>query len=213
MAENVTLTDNLPTGVSYISATPDQGSCSESGGVVTCNLGDIANGDSVSVTIVVSTTTTDTLTNTVSVSSNTDDPNTANNSDDEETTVAGIKVTPFSGLVTTEGGETDTFTVVLTSQPSADVTIGLSSSDTSEGTVSPGSLTFTAVNWDTQQTVTITCVDDDVVDGDITYTIITAPANSDDPNYDGEDAVDVSVTNLDDDEPLFIIFLPFMNGE
>jgi hypothetical protein len=56
-------------------------------------------------------------------------------------------------------------------------------------------------------------VDDDVVDGDITYTIITAPANSDDPNYDGEDAVDVSVTNLDDDEPLFIIFLPFMNGE
>ncbi len=125
----------------------------------------------------------------------------------------GITVTPSSGLVTSEAGGTDTFSVKLNSQPSADVTIGLSSSDTSEGTVSPGSLTFTAVNWDTQQTVTITCVDDDVVDGDITYTIITAPANSDDPNYDGEDAVDVSVTNLDDDEQRFIIFLPFMNGE
>jgi hypothetical protein len=76
--------------VIYISATPDQGSCSEAGGVVTCNLGDIANGGGVSVTIVVSTTSADTLTNTASVSSATDDPNTANNSDDEETTVAPI---------------------------------------------------------------------------------------------------------------------------
>jgi hypothetical protein len=43
---------------------------------------------------------------------------------------------------------------------------------------------------------------------DITYTVITAPANSADQNYDGENAVDFSVTNLDDDEPLFSIFLP-----
>ena len=45
----------------------------------------------------------------------------------------GISVSPTSGLVTTEaGGGTDTFTVVLYTQPAADVTVGISSSDTSQ---------------------------------------------------------------------------------
>ena len=93
---------------------------------------------------------------------------------------AGITVTPTSGLTTTEGGGTATFTVVLNSQPTADVTIGLSSSDTTEGTVSPASVTFTAANWNTPQTVTVTGVDDLVDDGDVAYTIVTAPATSSD---------------------------------
>jgi len=54
------------------------------------------------------------------------------------------------------------------------VTVGLSSSDASEGTVSPASLTFTAANWNTPQTVTVTGVDDPQVDGSVAYTIITA---------------------------------------
>ena len=76
------------------------------------------------------------------------------------TPFAGITVTPTSGLTTTEAGGTATFTVVLTSRPVADVTIGLSSSDTTEGTVSPSSLTFTSANWNIPQTVTVTGVDD-----------------------------------------------------
>ncbi|WP_440225776.1 IPTL-CTERM sorting domain-containing protein [Dokdonella sp. MW10] len=112
----------------------------------------------------------------------------------------GIVVTPTSGLVTTEAGGTVTFMVVLASAPTADVTIGLSSSDTTEGTVSPTSLVFTATNWNTAQTVTVTGVDDDMVDGDIAYTIVTAPATSSDPAYQGVDADDVAVTNEDDDQ-------------
>ena len=50
---------------------------------------------------------------------------------------AGITVSPISGLTTTEAGGTATFTVVLNTQPTANVTIGLSSSDTTEGTVRP----------------------------------------------------------------------------
>ena len=46
---------------------------------------------------------------------------------------AGITVTPTAGLTTTEAGGTATFTVVLTTQPTADVTIALSSSDTDRG--------------------------------------------------------------------------------
>src|SRR5262249_2362470 len=112
---------------------------------------------------------------------------------------ATIIVNPTSGLTTTEAGGKATFTVVLGSQPAADVTIGLSSSDTTEGTASSASLTFTAENWNVPQTVPITGVDDFVQDGNIAYTIVTAPAVSTDLHYNGLDASDVSVTNLDND--------------
>src|SRR5439155_1750937 len=112
---------------------------------------------------------------------------------------AGITVIPTSGLTTTEGGGTATFTVALTSQPTANVTIGLSSSDLTEGTVAPASVTFTSGNWNIAQTVTVTGVDDFGVDGPVAYTIVTAAATSTDPDYSGRNAADVSVTNSDDD--------------
>ena len=117
---------------------------------------------------------------------------------DNDTT--GITVTPTSGLTTTEaGGGTATFTVVLASEPTANVTVGLSSSDTTEGTVSPASLTFTAANWSTPQTVTVTGVNDAVDDGDQSYTIVTAAATSSDATYSGLNAADVSVSDTDND--------------
>ena len=89
---------------------------------------------------------------------------------------AGIAVNPDSGLITTEAGGTATFTVQLNSQPSANVTVGLSSSNVAEGTVSTPSLTFTPANWSAPQTVTITGVDDNIADGNQTYNIVTAAA-------------------------------------
>jgi subtilisin-like proprotein convertase family protein len=83
--------------------------------------------------------------------------------------------------------------------PAANVTIGLSSSDTTEGTVSPVSLVFTPANALTPQVVTVAGVDDFITDGDQPYTIVTAPAVSADPGYNGLDPADVSVTNTDDD--------------
>src|SRR3989441_476367 len=112
---------------------------------------------------------------------------------------AGITVAPTSGLTTTEGGGTATFRVVLTSQPRASVTIGLSSNDLTEGTVAPASVTFTSANWNTVQTVTVTGVDDFGVDGAVAYTIVTAAATSTDGIYNGMNAADVGVTNTDND--------------
>lgn len=66
--------------------------------------------------------------------------------------------------------------MVLDSGPTADVTIGLSSSDTTEGTVSPSSLTFTPTNWDVPQTVTVTGVNDSLDDADVAYEVLTASA-------------------------------------
>ena len=113
----------------------------------------------------------------------------------------GITVSPTSGLVTTEGGSTANFDVVLDTQPTADVTIGISSGDTTEGTPGVASLTFTSANWNTPQTVTVTGVDDALTDGDVAYAIVTAAATSSDLAYNGLDASDVSVTNLDNETP------------
>jgi hypothetical protein len=111
----------------------------------------------------------------------------------------GITVSPTSGLTTTEGGGTDTFTVVLDTKPVYDVTIGVSSGDTTEGTVSTDQLLFTPSNWDTPQTVTVTGVDDDDADGDVFYSIVLAAASSGDSEYNGLDPDDVSATNEDDE--------------
>lgn len=113
--------------------------------------------------------------------------------------VAGITVTPTTGLVTAEFGSRATFTVRLRSQPAADVTIGVSSSDTTEGTVSTTALVFTPGNWNVPQTVTVVGVDDWLVDGAVSYRVVTAPAVSSDAAYNRLDAADVTLTNLDDD--------------
>jgi len=118
----------------------------------------------------------------------------------QATPEAYIIVTPTSGLVTSEWGSTATFTIALNSPPSGTVTIELSSNDTSEGTVSPASVTFTSLTWNTSQTVTVTGVDDFAVDGNVPYSIIAIRsiellafvAN-------GTSAASVSVINLDND--------------
>jgi hypothetical protein len=113
----------------------------------------------------------------------------------------GITVQPTSGLITSELGHTAEFTIQLESEPSADVTIDLSTSDDTEGTPSPASVTFTPDNWNMPQTITVTGVDDADVDGLVDYQILTAAASSTDVGYDGLDAADVDLSNMDDESP------------
>ncbi len=51
-AFGVTLVDTLPAGVTYVSATPDQGTCSVAGQVITCDLGRIDEQQDADVTVV-----------------------------------------------------------------------------------------------------------------------------------------------------------------
>jgi hypothetical protein len=126
---------------------------------------------------------------------------TVTNIDDE---TAGFIVGSISGDTTEEGGQS-TFTARLTSQPTSDVTVPVSSSDTTEGTVSPESLTFTDTNWNAEQTVTVTGVDDDMADGNQSFTIVLGAASSLDTGYDGLDPADVTATNIDDETAGFIV--------
>ncbi|WP_455201963.1 multicopper oxidase domain-containing protein, partial [Kaarinaea lacus] len=107
-------------------------------------------------------------------------------------------VSPTAGLITSEDATAATVSLVLDAQPTDTVSISVTSSDTSEGSVAPGSLQFDAANWDTPQTVTVTGVDDADVDGDIAYNVDFA-AQSNDTNYNGISIDSVSLTNQDND--------------
>ncbi len=130
----------------------------------------------------------DNLTDTVSVT----------NSDDD---VAGFTIVESDGdTSTSEDGSTDTFTVVLNRRTLiSNVVFNITSSDVTEGTVSPSTLTFTTANWDTPQTVTVTGVDDAIVDGIQAYDVDVSVALGSAISYLGVPDQTVSVENIDDD--------------
>ena len=102
---------------------------------------------------------------------------TANITDND---TAGVSVVQSGGSTNvTEGGATDSYTVVLTSQPTADVTVSLAGGpDVSLSALVP----FNSGNWSTPQTVTVTAVNDAIVEGPEVATI-THTASSADTNY------------------------------
>jgi hypothetical protein len=99
---------------------------------------------------------------------------------------------------TSEAGGTTSFAVSLATQPAQDVTVAVSSGDSSEGTAGPATLTFTPANWSTPQTVTITGVDDSVDDGNVNHQVNLASSSAD-AAYQGLSG-QAAVTNDDDDE-------------
>ena len=101
------------------------------------------------------------------------------NIDDES---PGFMVSAISSTVTEEGGEA-VFTVRLTSEPTADVYVDISSGEISEATVSPGLLTFDSSNWRSEQTVLVTGQDDNVSDGNQAFSIVLSDNSSSASEY------------------------------
>ncbi|MBI4635085.1 MAG: SBBP repeat-containing protein [Candidatus Rokubacteria bacterium] len=100
-ATGVTLTDPLPAGLTFASATPSQGTCSGTT-TVSCALGSLSNGASATVTLVVTPTVAGGLTNTASVTATETDASTANNTASATTTItAPPPPTAPSGLTAT----------------------------------------------------------------------------------------------------------------
>ena len=81
------LTDTLPAGTTFDSATPSQGSCAEAAGTVDCSLATIASGAGATVQITVRPQAAGSITNNASVSSSVNDPSSSNNSASASTTV------------------------------------------------------------------------------------------------------------------------------
>jgi hypothetical protein len=93
----------------------------------------------------------------------------------------------------------DAFTVTLSSQPTAPVTILVHSETPTEGDVtSPvgGSVVLNGTNWNTGVQVTVTGLLTGAPAGtSVMYSIITDAATSTDGNYNGQNPVDVLCTN------------------
>jgi hypothetical protein len=105
---------------------------------------------------------------------------------------AGLLVDEGDGLSVNEDGTiTDSFTVKLTRQPTADVTVTI----TTDGQVNVTSpLIFTSANWNIAQSATVTAVDDAVLETDPHTGTLSFSASSSDPAYNGVTAFDVVVT-------------------
>ncbi|MBF2753809.1 MAG: hypothetical protein ISN29_00925, partial [Gammaproteobacteria bacterium AqS3] len=96
-----------------------------------------------------------------------------------------------------EGGE-NTFTVKLSTLPSADVTVTLTQPSNTDVTLDKTSLTFTADDWGQAQTVTVSALHDDDTLNDSAEISLTASGGE----YDDAAGKAVDVTVTDDDVEL-----------
>ena len=76
----------------------------------------------------------------------------------------GLVISKTDGAAT-EGGDTGAFTVALATLPTATVTVTIGADSSGQCTIAPATLTFTTASWSAAQTVTMTAVDDSVVEG------------------------------------------------
>nr|WP_319399486.1 Calx-beta domain-containing protein [uncultured Carboxylicivirga sp.] len=114
--------------------------------------------------------------------------------------VAGWLLTESDqSTLTSENGSVDSFTLVLEAQPSSNVIVDITGLDNTEGSLSTSHLIFTPDNWNEAQTVSVTGIDDDELDGIISYTLtLTVNSELSDPDFKGLNAV-VIVNNEDND--------------
>ena len=117
--------------------------------------------------------------------------------DDDSSSLGTLTLTQSGGTTSvTEGGATDTFTLVLNSLPTADVVVNISND--SDATTDLSSLIFTTANWNQTQTITITAVDDDFAEGNHSSNISFSVTSSD-GNYNGASLANLLSTVIDND--------------
>jgi len=111
-ATSVILSNYLPAGVGFVSANPSQGTCTNVGGVVTCNLGTLAANTNLTVQILVNSPATfGNITNFATVTQDAVDPILTNNSAVAVTTV--LNFPPLVSITSPTTGSTYQFPVDL----------------------------------------------------------------------------------------------------
>jgi len=109
-AQNVQVSDPLPSQVTFVSVSTTQGTCSQAAGTVSCSLGTVSNGGLVIITINTTAATFSSATyaaNTAVVNSSTTDPNTANNTSSTVTSIVSptaVEISAFRAIPQPSGG-------------------------------------------------------------------------------------------------------------
>jgi uncharacterized repeat protein (TIGR01451 family) len=109
-ATGVIFTDTLPNNVNFVSATTTQGSCVQSHGIVSCNIGSLASAFDATASIIVTPTATGTIANSMNVTANETDLVPANNTATQTNTVVPVftltaaKTGNGTGTVTSDPG-------------------------------------------------------------------------------------------------------------
>jgi len=117
----------------------------------------------------------------------------------------GVFINAGDGIAVTEGDGADSYTVVLLSQPSGDVTISMQ--DTAEepnqvtinGEDAIVEIVFTPANWDTPQTVAIEAIDDAVKEDVQVTTTVRHDVASSDEDYNALSPYFASITTHEND--------------
>jgi hypothetical protein len=118
-----------------------------------------------------------------------------------EIDVAGLLVSPTGGLFTDTNGGTAQFSVQLNSIPLSGgvVTVAITSSNSTEGTVNPSMLQFSLANWNKPQPVTVTGQGVNLLYLNQAYTVtvaVTGTTESPTASYNTSMAVNVSLVNI-----------------
>ncbi len=128
----------------------------------------------------------------------------------EAVTAPGLLIVESNGsTVVSESGMSDTISVSLSSQPTAEVTVTVSASDEGEVTVTPSQLVFTPDNWSVSQTVSLSGLNDGQIDGSQSTAVSFSIASSD-SEYAALADVEIDVTTQDADtsNPPTRIYMP-----
>lgn len=112
----------------------------------------------------------------------------------------GINISPNFIVVNETGTITNSIIVQLDRKPSSDVVLSFAHSNTSEISLSTQTVTFTNANWNVQQFIQVSGVDDLVRDGNIDVNVVVSVVDSlSDDAFDPLPATTITVRNLDDD--------------
>tara|TARA_S200000501_G_scaffold362540_1_gene392149 strand:+ start:3959 stop:10339 length:6381 start_codon:yes stop_codon:yes gene_type:complete len=111
-----------------------------------------------------------------------------------------------SNIVEGESGTVQTIQLSLVSTPTSDVVFNLSNPDPTEAVLSPNSLTFNPLNYNTPQDISIIPQQDFVIDGDKTFTAsLTVDGVLTTNCYSTLSDESITITILDEDSVGFLI--------
>jgi uncharacterized repeat protein (TIGR01451 family) len=216
-ATGVALNASLPQGSTLVSSSTSRGACGSSAQGVVCNIGNLAAGESVNITIVVTPPAVKTISATVTATLNESDANTANNSATQTTDVlfaelSVVKTAPYDFVspganlsylvtVTNQGGITAHSVVVTDALPVETTFVACGASEgTCTGSASNRTVTIPSLDVGKSVTVTLTArVNDSAANDTVINNTASVTSSVPDPNPSNNSstaAVTVTATPL-----------------